>query len=67
MIKKLWIWFIEAIRETLNLTWTLIGLIIAILTLSSSARSITLIATIVALSLWLLTMSFRKKDRPIND
>jgi len=61
MIKKLWIWFIEAIRETLNLTWTLIGLIIAILTLSSSARSITLIATIVALSLWLLTMSFRKK------
>ena len=61
MIKKLWKWFIEAIRETLNLTWTLIGLIIAILTLSSSARSITLIATIVALSLWLLTMSFRKK------
>ena len=60
MIKKLWKWFIEAIRETLNLTWTLIGLIIAILTLSSSARSITLIATIVALSLWLLTMSFRK-------
>ena len=60
MIKKLWLWFIEAIRETLNLTWTLIGLIIAILTLSSSARSITLIATIVALSLWLLTMSFRK-------
>ena len=60
MIKKLWKWFIEAIRETLNLTWTLIGLIIAILTLSSSARSITLIATIVALSLWLLTMSVRK-------
>ena len=60
MIKKLWKWFIEAIKETLNLTWTLIGLIIAILTLSSSARSITLIATIVALSLWLLTMSFRK-------
>ena len=60
MIKKLWIWFVEAIRETLNLTWTLIGLIIAILTLSSSARSITLITTIVALSLWLLTMSFRK-------
>ena len=60
MIKKLWKGFIEAIRETLNLTWTLIGLIIAILTLSSSAISITLIATIVALSLWLLTMSFRK-------
>ena len=43
MLKKLWIWCIEAIRETLNLTWTLIGLIIAIPTLSSSARSITLI------------------------
>ena len=29
MIKKLWNWLIEAIKETLNLSWTLVGLIIA--------------------------------------
>ena len=34
MIKKLWTWLIEAIKETLNLSWTLVGLVIATLTLS---------------------------------
>ena len=60
MINKLWSWFVEAIKETLNLSWTLVGLIIAILTLTSSARDITLIATIVTLTIWLLTIKFRK-------
>jgi len=60
LINKLWSWFVEAIKETLNLSWTLVGLIIAILTLTSSARDITLIATIVTLTIWLLTIKFRK-------
>ena len=60
MIKKLWTWFIEAIKETLNLSWTLVGLIIATLTLTGSARNITGIATIITLAVWLLTISFRK-------
>ena len=49
MIKKLWDWFVTAIKETLNLSWTLSGLAIAVLTLSGSARDITLIATIITL------------------
>jgi hypothetical protein len=60
MIKKLWNWLIEAIRETLNLSWTLVGLIIATLTLSGSAQSITAIATVITLAIWLLTIGFRK-------
>ena len=60
MIEKVWKWFIEAIKETLNLAWTLVGLIIAILTLSGSAQQITLVATIITLAIWLLTIGFRK-------
>jgi len=60
MIKKIWSWFITAVKETLNLSWTLVGMIIAVLTLSGSARDITLVATIITLAVWLLTIGFRK-------
>ena len=60
MIKKLWDWFVTAIKETLNLSWTLSGLAIAVLTLSGSARDITLVATLNTLAIWLLTIGVRK-------
>jgi hypothetical protein len=60
MINKLWNWFVQAIKETLNLSWTLVGLIIATLTLTGSARQITGLATLITLAIWLLTISFRK-------
>jgi len=60
MINKLWSWLVEAIKETLNLSWTLVGLIIATLTLTSSAQQITGLATIITLGIWLLTIGFRK-------
>lgn len=60
MIKKLWSWVVEAIKETLNLSWTLVGLIIATLTLTGSAQQITGLATIITLIIWLLTIKFRK-------
>ena len=62
MINKLWTWFVAAIKETLYLSWTLVGLIIATLTLTGSARQITGVATIITLAIWLLTISFRKGD-----
>ena len=62
MIKKLWSWFVQAIKETLNLSWTLVGLIIATLTLTGSAQQITGLATIITLGIWLLTIGFRKGD-----
>ena len=60
MIKKLWAWFIAAIKETLNLSWTLVGLVIATLTLTGSAQQVTGLATILTLAIWLLTIGFRK-------
>lgn len=60
MIKKIWNWFIEIIRETLNLSWTLVGLVIATLTLTGSAQQITGLATVITLGVWLLTIGFRK-------
>ena len=60
MFKKLWKWFIEAIQETLNLSWTLVGLVIATLTLTGSAQQVTGLATLITLAIWLLTIGFRK-------
>ena len=50
---------VEAIKETLNLSWTLVGLVIATLTLTGSAQQITGVATIITLAVWLLTIGFR--------
>jgi len=66
MIKKIWNWFITIIKETLNLSWTLVGLVIATLTLTGSAQQITGLATIITLVIWLLTIGFRK-DKPDNN
>ena len=60
MFKKLGNWFIQAIKETLNLSWTLVGLVIATLTLTGSAQQITGLATVITLAVWLLTIGFRK-------
>ena len=60
MFKKLWSWIVEIIKETLNLSWTLVGLVIATLTLTGSAQQITGLATIITLAIWLLTIGFRK-------
>tara|TARA_R100000951_G_scaffold17862_1_gene14241 strand:+ start:249 stop:431 length:183 start_codon:yes stop_codon:yes gene_type:complete len=60
MFKQLGKWIVEAIKETLNLSWTLVGLVIATLTLTGSAQQVTGLATIITLAIWLLTISFRK-------
>ena len=59
MIDKLWKWLVEAVKETLNLSWTLVGLIIATLTLTGQAQQVTAIATVITLAIWLLTIGFR--------
>ena len=62
MFKKLGNWVIDAIKETLNLSWTLVGLVIATLTLTGSAQQVTGLATLITLAIWLLTISFRQGD-----
>jgi hypothetical protein len=61
MIKKFLDWLLLPVKETLNLSWTLVGLIIATLTLTGSAQQITGLATICTLIIWLATISFRKE------
>ena len=51
---------LEIVKETLNLSWTLVGLVIATLTLTGSAQQITGLATVITLGIWLLTIGFRK-------
>jgi len=60
LIKKLWNALVIAIKETLNLSWTLVGLVIATLTLTGQAQTITATATLVTLLIWILTIGFRK-------
>ena len=62
MFKKLWSWIVEIIKETLNLSWTLVGLVIATLTLTGSVQQVTGLATIITLAIWLLTIGFRKGE-----
>jgi hypothetical protein len=52
LVSKIYKWLIEAIKETLNLSWTLVGLIIATLTLTGSAQQITGLATVITLVIW---------------
>ena len=60
MFKKLGNWFVSVIKETLNLSWTLVGLVIATLTLTGSAQQVTGLATIITLGIWLITLGWRK-------
>ena len=60
MFKKLSNWIIDAIKETLNLSWTLVGLVIATLTLTGSAQQVTGLATVITLGIWLITLGWRK-------
>jgi hypothetical protein len=62
MFKQVGNWIIKVIKETLNLSWTLVGLVIATLTLTGSAQQVTGLATIITLAVWLLTISFRQGD-----
>ena len=59
MVKKLIAWFIDAVKETLNLSWTLVGSVIATLTLTGTAQQVTGLATVTTLAIWLLTIRFR--------
>ena len=66
MFKKIWAWLIEIIKETLNLSCTLVGLVIATLTLTGSAQQVTGLATLITLAVWLLTIGFRKDKTKVN-
>jgi hypothetical protein len=60
VIKKFLTWLVEAVKETVNQLFTLLGFFIAWLTLTGSARDIVGAAVVWATIIWLITLSLRK-------
>lgn len=53
-------WIKDAIIESLNQTWTLLGMFIAWVLLEGSARAIVGYAILWSLALWLITLRVRE-------
>ena len=56
-------WFIEAIKETIAQTFTLLGFFIAWLTLTGTAKDIVGIAILGSITLWLITIGLRQEKK----
>lgn len=61
-IKKVLVWFKDAVMETINQVFTLLGFFIAWLTLTGTARDIVGIAIVWSTLIWLLTIRLRDKE-----
>lgn len=57
---KLFKWFKDAFIETLNQTWTLLGMFIAWCVLEGSAKAVVGATILWSLAIWLLTIHVRK-------
>jgi hypothetical protein len=53
-------WIKDAILESINQVFTILGFFIAWLTLTGTARDIVGVATVAALAVWLITIPLRK-------
>jgi hypothetical protein len=62
IIKGLFSWLWEAVKESIAQVWTLLGFFIAWLTLTGTAQDVVGIATIVATAIWLITIPLRKEE-----
>jgi hypothetical protein len=56
-------WIKDAILESINQVFTILGFFIAWLTLTGTARDIVGLATLAALAIWLITIPLRKEDK----
>ena len=61
MLKVLWKWLIDAIKESIAQIFTLLGFFIAWFTLTGAAEDIVGIAIIVSTVIWLLTIYIREE------
>lgn len=57
--KYIYEWFRDSFLETLNQSWTLLGMFVAWLVLEGSAKTIVGYATIFTLFTWLITIRIR--------
>ena len=62
IIKGLFSWLWEAVKESIAQVWTLLGFFIAWLTLTGTAQDVVGVATILATAIWLITIPLRKEE-----
>lgn len=62
IIKALFKYIWEVIKESIAQIFTLLGFFIAWLTLTGSAQQVVGVATFIATAIWLLTIPLRKED-----
>jgi hypothetical protein len=62
IIKALFKYIWEVIKESIAQIFTLLGFFIAWLTLTGSAQQVVGVATVIATAIWLLTIPLRKED-----
>ena len=55
-------WIKDAIVESINQVFTILGFFIAWLTLTGTARDIVGLATLASLAIWLITIPLRKEE-----
>ena len=63
---KLLKWVKDAIIESLNQTWTLLGMFVAWVLLEGSARIVVGYAILFSLGLWLITLRLRETGEDDN-
>ena len=63
VIKGFLTWVKDAIMESINQVFTILGFFIAWLTLTGTARDIVGLDTLAALAIWLITIPLRKEDK----
>jgi hypothetical protein len=62
IIKAIFKYIWEVIKESIAQVFTLLGFFIAWLTLTGSAQQVVGMATVAATAIWLLTIPLRKED-----
>ncbi len=62
VVKAIFKYIWEVIKESIAQIFTLLGFFIAWLTLTGSAQQVVGIATLAATAIWLLTIPLRKED-----
>jgi len=62
IIKAIFKYIWEVVKESIAQIFTLLGFFIAWLTLTGSAQQVVGVATLAATAIWLLTIPLRKED-----
>lgn len=61
-MKKAWNKLVDLVRDIIDQSWTLLGMIIAWLVLEGSAKDVTGMLILVTLFVWIMSYPIRNKD-----